>query len=93
MSDGSDKPTAPLEPASGDHASDADKSALSRAEEHILRCLGGALVEQWSSLPTNLQRTLFERAAMLGAPSQLPHLKHQLASFLRARRSDTGTMF
>lgn len=75
-----------------DTTSCANAGALSTAEEHILRCLGGALVEEWSSLPTSVQRSLFARAALLGAPRQLPLLKQNIASFLRARRSETGSL-
>jgi len=87
MSGSSEDQALPIDKARG-----TETGALSHAEEHILRCLGGALVEQWSSLPTNVQRTLFARAATLGAPKQSPHLKQHIASFLRARRSDTGTL-
>lgn len=61
---------------------------LSASEEQILRCLGAAVVEQWSILPTNVQRGLFARASALGAPRQLQHLKEQIAAFLRAHRHD-----
>src|SRR5208282_1040092 len=34
--------------------------------EHILRCLGAALIMQWNTLPTRLQRELFDNAGAMG---------------------------
>ena len=42
--------------------------SLSIGEEHILRCLGAAVIDRWSDLPAHVQRLLFERATELGAP-------------------------
>lgn len=63
-------------------------SGLSSSEEHILRCLGAAVIDQWSDLPTNVQRLLFERATALGAPRHTVHLKEQIARFLHSHKSD-----
>ncbi len=35
---------------------------LADEEERILRCLGAALIMQWNTLPTKLQRELFDNA-------------------------------
>src|SRR5206468_12220631 len=35
-------------------------------EEHVLRCLGAALIMQWNTLPTKLQRELFDNAGSMG---------------------------
>ena len=36
---------------------------LGEQEEHVLRCLGAALIMQWNTLPTKLQRELFDNAS------------------------------
>ena len=83
-------PEAPGSPAAAADASkQADTSpALSSSEEHILRCLGAAVIDQWSDLPTNVQRLLFERATALGAPRHAVHLKEQIARFLHMHKAD-----
>ena len=39
---------------------------LTNEEEHILRCLGAAVIMQWNDLPTKIQRELFEHASSMG---------------------------
>jgi hypothetical protein len=39
---------------------------LAQEEEHILRCLGAALIMQWGTLPRKLQRELFDNAGAMG---------------------------
>lgn len=85
----------PEAPGSQPAAADAVKQgkvdvspALSSSEEHILRCLGAAVIDQWSDLPTNVQRLLFERATALGAPRHAVHLKEQIARFLHRHKAD-----
>jgi hypothetical protein len=36
--------------------------SLAEEEEHILRCLGAAVIMQWDDLPTDIQCELFEYA-------------------------------
>ena len=31
-------------------------TSLAKEEEHILRCLGAAVIMQWDDLPTDIQR-------------------------------------
>jgi hypothetical protein len=76
----------------GKAAAHEQPSSLSSSEEHILRCLGAAVIDQWTTLPTNVQRVLFDRAAALGAPRHVLHLKEQIASFLRSHRNDKGSV-
>jgi len=45
-------------------------TSLAKEEEHILRCLGAAVIMQWDDLPTDIQRELFEHAISMG---QLRH--------------------
>jgi hypothetical protein len=44
--------------ASGDARSDT--APLAPAEEQLLRCLGAAVIMQWNTIPTKLQRELFD---------------------------------
>src|SRR5258705_12554280 len=41
--------------------------ALAEQEEHVLRCLGAALIMQWNTLPTKQPRALFDTAGSTGA--------------------------
>ncbi|MGV3635044.1 MAG: hypothetical protein ACO1NY_11910 [Pseudorhodoplanes sp.] len=64
----------------------ADVSTLELAaeEEHVLRCLGAALILQWNALPTSLQRELFDNAGSMGAPVDVATLRAQIARFLHS---------
>jgi hypothetical protein len=57
-------------------------------EEHILRCLGAALIMQWHTLPTELQRVLVDNAGSMGELSDSDTLRGQIARFLRKRTGD-----
>jgi len=50
------------------HASEQDPNGatLAEEEEHILRCLGGALIMQRNTLPSKLQREPFDNAGSMG---------------------------
>ncbi|MGQ0484333.1 MAG: hypothetical protein ACT4SY_03135 [Hyphomicrobiales bacterium] len=63
--------------------------ALHAAEERILRCLGAAVILQWSDLPTEIQRNLFEDAASMSDPQRRFRLKQQIARFLHEHKDDT----
>jgi hypothetical protein len=53
------------------------------SSDRHLRILGSATADLWSSLPQDLQRTLFERAVALGHKSERDEsLREQLAKFL-----------
>src|SRR5689334_12253363 len=41
-------------------------TTLADEEEHVLRCLGAALIMQWNTLPTKLRRELFDDAGSMG---------------------------
>jgi hypothetical protein len=51
------------------------------ARHRVLKCLGAALVSEWNSLPTDIQRRLFERAAA-GKSRPAAALKARIARFL-----------
>ena len=55
---------------------------LAEEEEHILRCLGAAVIMQWDDLPTAIQRELFEHAISMGKLHHTAKLKGQIARFL-----------
>ena len=59
-------------------------------QEHILRCLGAAVILQWSDLPRNVQRALFEDAVTMGEPRKTAALKERIARFLHARHKRRG---
>ena len=64
-------------------------SALHKAEERILRCLGAAVILQWNDLPTEIQRNLFDDAASMSDPKRRFELKQQIARFLHDHKDDT----
>jgi len=43
-----------------------DSKAVAKIEEHVLRCLGAAVIMQWNTIPKKLQRELFDTAGSLG---------------------------
>src|SRR6185312_9764829 len=54
----------------------------SEIEEHILRCLGAAVMLQWATIPRKLQRELFDTAGSMGELLRTPELRGQIARFL-----------
>jgi len=57
---------------------------LAKEEEHILRCLGAALILQWNTLPKTLQRELFDNAGSMGERQQEPRpTRHSTPRLLR----------
>jgi hypothetical protein len=57
-------------------------------EEQILRCLGGAVIMRWTTLPRKIQRELFEHAGSIGDLLQTTELKGQIARFLHHHKDD-----
>ena len=57
-------------------------------EEHILRCLGAAVIMHWNTLPTKLQRELFDTAGSMGDLLKTAALRGQIARFLHAHKDD-----
>jgi hypothetical protein len=70
-----------------EHGQD-DGVALAQDEEHILRCLGGALIMQWNTLPRKLQRALFDNAGAMGELLETPELRGRIARFLHKHKND-----
>ena len=58
------------------------------AEDHVLRCLGAALIMQWNTLPAKLKRELFDNAGDMGELLDTSALRGQIARFLRTHKND-----
>jgi hypothetical protein len=58
------------------------------AEENILRCLGAEVILNWNTIPTKLQRALFEAASSSGRAASL---KQAIAQFLHDHKDDAQT--
>ena len=66
-------------------------------DEHVLRCLGAAVVMLWSTIPAKLQRELFDHAGALddfdrddsvNDLEQTAKLKRRIARFLHHRNGE-----
>lgn len=64
----------------------AGSPTLAAEEEHILRCLGAALIMQWNTLPRKLQRELFDNAGAMGDLLDVATLRGQIARFLHKHK-------
>lgn len=62
--------------------------ALAEEEERVLRCLGAALIMQWNTVPTKLQRELFDHAGCMGELLDTASLRGQIARFLHKHKND-----
>lgn len=60
----------------------------SEVEEHILRCLGAAVMLQWETIPAKLQRELFDAAGSMGELLRTSELRGQIARFLHDHKGD-----
>jgi len=65
-------------------------AALAAEEEHVLRCLGAAIIMQWNALPTTLQREIFDTAGSVGKLLYTAALRGQIARFLHKHKNDAG---
>ena len=65
-----------------------DHPTLAEEEERTLRCLGAAVIMQWNTLPTKLQKELFDNASSMGDLLQTDALKGQIAQFLHQHKDD-----
>ncbi len=67
----------------------ADKVDQAPAEDKkILECLGAAVIMRWGTLPTKIQRELFEHATSLADLAQTAPPKGQIARFLHNHKND-----
>ena len=67
---------------------DAKSLALAEEEDRILRCLGAAVIMRWNTIPTKLQRELFDNASSVGELLQAGALKGPIARFLHKHKDD-----
>jgi hypothetical protein len=79
----------------------AKRTVLVEEHEHVLRCLGAAIMMLWSTLPTKLQRELFDHAGSLddfdrhdsiSDLEQTAKLKERIARFLHHHNGEPRTM-
>ena len=59
-------------------------------EDRILRCLGAAVIMRWNTIPTKLQRELFDNASGVGGLLEAGALKGRIAGFLHKHKDDEG---
>lgn len=81
LADNPDKTMPAPEPAVDTVSSAAD-------EDHILRCLGAALIVQWNELPRELQRNLFDHAGAMGEQLESAALRRRIARFLHKHKDE-----
>lgn len=79
---------APTEGSDDEAASAINALSLAVEEEQILRYLGAALIMQWNTLPTKLQRELFDMASSMGKLLETASLRGQIARFLHKHKND-----
>jgi hypothetical protein len=65
-----------------------NRTALAEEEEQILKCLGAALIMRWNTVPTKLQRELFDCASTIGDLRKAMPLKRAIALFLHNHKYD-----
>ena len=68
----------------------SESESIAAVEEHILRCLGAAVILQWNTIPTKLQRELFDTAGSMGDLLQTGVLRGQIARFLHKHNDDAS---
>jgi hypothetical protein len=73
---------APTGKGGGDSPSFADD------EEQVLRRLGAAVIMRWNTIPTKLQKELFDDASQVGDLLQTGAVKGQIARFLHNHKDD-----
>jgi hypothetical protein len=64
------------------------EATVGEIEERILRCLGAAVIMQWNTIPTKLQRELFDTAGAMGDVLTSAALRAQIARFLHSHKDD-----
>ena len=65
-----------------------ERAILNLEEQHILQCLGAAVIAQWTEMPTEVQRALFGHAVSSGDPRHYAPLREQIARFLHNHKDD-----
>jgi len=65
-----------------------ESEALAAEEEHVLRCLGAAVIMQWNNIPKKLKRELFDDAGSVGELLNTKALRGNIARFLHKHKDD-----
>jgi hypothetical protein len=65
-----------------------DGPSLAEDEEQVLRRLGAAVIMRWNTVPTKLQKELFDAASQMGDLLQAGAVKGQIARFLHNHKDD-----
>jgi hypothetical protein len=65
---------------------ESDYAGIAESEEHILRCLGAAVMMQWNTIPTKLRREIFDSASSMGELLRTGDLRGEIARFLHTHR-------
>ena len=63
---------------------------LAEEEGHILRCLGASVIMRWNTLPTRLQKELFDNASSVEELLQSGEFRQQMARFLHKHKNDVA---
>jgi hypothetical protein len=67
-------------------AAESPELALPETDEHLLRCLGAAVVLHWNNLPTEIQRDLFESASSMDSRGRQLELIQHLGRYLHRNK-------
>jgi hypothetical protein len=67
---------------------DSRTALVEEEEEEILKCLGAAVLMRWNTVPTKLQRELFDCASTIGDLQHTTPLKGAIARFLHNHKDD-----
>jgi|SRR5689334_19580904 len=77
-------------PLQDDAGKPVARATVGKTEEHILRCLGAAVIMQWNTIPTKLQRELFDTAGSMGDVLKSAELRGQIARFLHKQKGEVS---
>ena len=80
-----------IPPQDDDAEKPTARGTVAENEERILRCLGAAVIMQWNTIPTKLQRELFDTAGSMGDVLKSAALRGQIARFLH-KHKDEGSV-
>lgn len=80
-----------VRPQNDDAGKPVARATAAETEEHILRCLGAAVIMQWNTIPTKLQRELFDTAGSMGDVLQSVELRGQIARFLHKQKDQENS--
>jgi hypothetical protein len=73
-------------PSEDDVGTPSPSRTVAEIEEHILRCLGAAVIMNWNTIPSKLQRELFDTAGSMGDVLKSVELRGQIARFLHKQK-------